>query len=126
MYKFFLPSFVRYILVGALNTLVTAVIIFFLMKTGISIYISNLFGYIFGVLFSFFMNSRFTFQVACGLMNFIKFIISFILCYTLNIITVYFILKLSSGSSLTAQASGMFIYTVSGFLINKLWVMKND
>ena len=87
--------FSKYILVGLANTLLTFVIIFILMHFGLSIYISNVLGYIVGIMLSYVLNSIFTF-------------ITLLIYY----------------QEYLAQLVGMGFYTITGFIINKLWVMK--
>ncbi|HBZ3582191.1 TPA: GtrA family protein, partial [Klebsiella pneumoniae] len=43
----------KYGLVGIVNTLITAVVIFLLMHLGLGIYLSNAMGYVVGIVFSF-------------------------------------------------------------------------
>ncbi|EKR5720489.1 GtrA family protein, partial [Escherichia coli] len=49
---------VRYVFVGLANTALTAAVIFSLMQFGVGIYLSNVSGYVAGILFSFIMNVR--------------------------------------------------------------------
>ncbi|MHB7859258.1 GtrA family protein [Klebsiella pneumoniae] len=46
----------KYGLVGIVNTLITAVVIFLLMHLGLGIYLSNAMGYVVGIVFSFIAN----------------------------------------------------------------------
>ncbi|VEC87594.1 GtrA family protein [Raoultella ornithinolytica] len=63
----------KYVMVGLLNTAITAVVIFLLMSAGVGIYLSNAMGYVVGILFSFVVNSLFTFSKALSGKRFIKF-----------------------------------------------------
>ncbi|QLB15466.1 hypothetical protein A6B39_08390 [Mannheimia granulomatis] len=117
--------FGKYLLVGVINTTLTAFIIFLLMWLGFSIYISNAVGYIFGVIVSYILNSNFTFVVEKNTQRFIKFIISCFMCYFINLIAINIALLIYYNEYL-AQLVGMGFYTISSFIINKLWVMKNE
>ncbi|WP_262348118.1 GtrA family protein [Raoultella terrigena] len=114
----------KYVMVGLLNTTITAVVIFLLMSAGVGIYISNALGYVLGILFSFVVNSLFTFSTTLTGKRFIKFLASCAVCWVANIITVKIFLMIFSDFIYIAQLCGMIVYTISGYLINKLWVMK--
>ncbi|MEB7601546.1 GtrA family protein [Raoultella terrigena] len=114
----------KYVMVGLLNTAITAVVIFLLMSAGVGIYISNALGYMLGILFSFVVNSLFTFSTTLTGKRFIKFLASCAVCWVANIITVKIFLMIFSDFIYIAQLCGMIVYTISGYLINKLWVMK--
>ncbi|HBW3725402.1 TPA: GtrA family protein, partial [Klebsiella pneumoniae] len=47
----------KYGLVGIVNTLITAVVIFLLRHLGLGIYLSNAMGYVVGIVFSFIANT---------------------------------------------------------------------
>lgn len=113
-----------YLFIGVLNTLVGFGIIFTLMYLGNDPTISNLIGYICGIIFSYFMNKSFTFKSKNkSKLEFIRFIIAMLISYFLNLLT----LKLALNSSVNPYISQIiagFIYTVSGFLISRFWVFK--
>jgi putative flippase GtrA len=115
---------VRYALVGLANTAVTAVIIFSLMKLGVGVYASNAAGYVVGILFSFVINSLFTFSTTLTKTRFIKFILVCGFCYLANLIAMKLFFMRFPAALYSAQITGMFFYTVAGFLLNKYWAMK--
>lgn len=115
---------VRYVFVGLANTALTAVVIFSLMQFGVGIYLSNVSGYIAGILFSFIMNVRFTFSTSLSLIKFIKFLSVCAICYIFNLVAMKFFLTLMPQHVYTAQFIGMFFYTAIGFILNKFWSMK--
>ncbi|UKH29190.1 MULTISPECIES: GtrA family protein [Actinobacillus] len=118
--------FSKYILVGLLNTVITVFIIFILMYWGLDVYISNVIGYSIGIIVSFIINSKFTFSTTLTTIRFIKFILNCSVCYLVNVITISIILSFSQDIiyMYISQLCGMAMYTVSGFFLNKLWVMK--
>lgn len=115
---------IKYALVGLANTAITAVIIFACMKIGLSLYYSNALGYIVGIAFSFLVNSLFTFTTPLTKVKFVKFIICAFICYLANLIVIKVLIHIYPESVYLVQLSGMIIYTISGFIINKYWVMK--
>ena len=114
----------RYALVGLTNTGITGLVIFFLMHWGLGVYASNAAGYTAGILFSFVANSLFTFSAEISLPRLARFLVSSFFCWILNIIAIKLFLIFMPSYAYVAQFIGMVIYTVTGFLINKLWVMK--
>lgn len=54
-------------------------------------------------------------KVSCKLWHF---------CYLINLAMIYLILSINNEWLYFAQLCGMGAYTVSGFILNKLWVMK--
>lgn len=122
MYDFYMFS--KYILVGIINTAITALLILLLMYLGLGVYTSNAFGYITGIIVSFILNTLFTFSTKLTWKRFIKFIINCGICYVVNLVVIYLVLFINNEWVYFAQLCGMGAYTVSGFILNKLWVMK--
>lgn len=122
MYDFYMFS--KYILVGIINTAITALLILLLMYLGLGVYTSNAFGYIAGIIVSFIFNTLFTFSTKLTWKRFIKFIINCGICYVVNLVVIYLVLSINNEWIYFAQLCGMGAYTVSGFILNKLWVMK--
>lgn len=115
---------IRYALVGVANTCITAAIIFSLMHFGLGLYASNAIGYIAGIIFSFIANTIFTFSVSISGSRFLRFLITCLSCWLINIFFVKFYTTLFPEQLYSSQIFGMIFYTLSGFFINKLWVMK--
>ena len=115
---------IKYAAVGLANTAITAIIIFIFMHIGFSLYFSNAMGYIVGIIFSFILNSLFTFSTKMSKTTFIKFLCSCLVCYLANLIAIKLFLFIFASHVYIAQLSGMAVYTITGFIINKYWVMK--
>ncbi|MEB6223705.1 GtrA family protein [Pantoea anthophila] len=94
------------------------------MHFGFNLYASNALGYIAGIIFSFVANSVFTFSVSLSGSRFAKFLITCFICWVVNILTVKVFITIFPGEIYSSQIAGMILYTLSGFVINKLWVMK--
>ncbi|MDE6545719.1 MAG: GtrA family protein, partial [Paramuribaculum sp.] len=79
-------QFVRYAMVGALNTILTLVVIYACKDFfGINIWVSNAIGYIAGFINSFLWNKLWVFRSSAGyLREAIKFVGGFLLCYCLQ------------------------------------------
>lgn len=119
---------IKYGLVGIINTLITAIIIFVLMNGfGVSYKISNAVGYVAGFFNSFIMNKIWTFKAnkASTISQFTKFAAVFIICYFIQLGLVVILVEKLLLSKNISQLIGMVFYTLIGFLFNKLFTFKD-
>ena len=119
-------SFRRYLVVGLLNTSITLSIIYsvkwFLDFGDVS---SNLIGYIVGLIFSFFLNNKWTFRSnKYSHFIYIKFALIFILAYFSNLLVVIICIDFIGLDSYFSHALGVPAYTVVGYLGNRYYVFK--
>jgi putative flippase GtrA len=117
-------QFIKYGLVGVLNTLIFTVSAFsFSFIFNYTVYTTI--SYSLAILFSFFMNKKYTFESAG---NFKIYIINFFavnvsLLIIVQILQIYLIEKVLL-RELFAIMACMCVYTFSGFLLNKFFVFK--
>ncbi|PYG87972.1 putative flippase GtrA [Ruminiclostridium sufflavum DSM 19573] len=128
--KFFnlFGQIIKYGLVGIINTLITAVILFTLMNCfGVSYKASNAAGYIAGFINSFFMNKLWTFKEnrTSTLTQFIRFTAVFVVCYLLQRGLLIFLVENLIIDKNIAQLIGMAFYTIISFIFNKLFSFKD-
>lgn len=110
--------FIKYCMVGALNTILTLCVIF-LCKSIFEInpYISNAIGYVVGVINSFLWNKKWVFNSqGRTYREAIKFLVGFAICYALQFFTVW-ILNQSSFGEIEIT---LFVFTISGYGIATL------
>jgi putative flippase GtrA len=114
----------RFILVGGLNTLVGMSVIFILLYLGVNNYISNLSGYIVGLIISFFLHKYYTFESKNKptIKEVIQFLLVFAISYSSNILILYF--SLFYMENYLAQFLAMICYTASNYTLNKLITFK--
>jgi len=118
---------IKFLGVGLVNTFLTSIVIFIFMKfSNIGLYLSNLFGYIFGLLSSYILNSAFVFKSNKKFTKkkFIKFIIVFITAYTLNIISLDIFSRVINLGEYSSQYISMLIYSLSFFYLCKFYTFK--
>ena len=115
---------IKYALVGLANTAITAVVIFACMHSGMGVYSANAAGYLCGIIFSFVANTLFTFSSTLSPNRFAKFLLSCLICWVINALAIKLFLVVYPSELYISQLVGMVIYTLTGFVINKLWVMK--
>lgn len=116
-------QFVKYNLVGLVNTLVGFTIIFMLMYMGFSATLSNMLGYAIGTVISYTLNSKYTFISSSNNQAImVKFFMALALAYVLNFITLQWLLPLIN--PYFAQLSAAVVYTISSFILVKYFVFK--
>lgn len=120
-------GFIKYGMVGVVNTLITAIIIFILMNgLGINYEISNAIGYVAGFFNSFFLNKFWTFKSSesSTIKQFTRFTVVFLVCYLLQHGLLVFLVEKLLVNKNIATLVGMVFYTVIGFFFNKLFTFK--
>jgi len=142
----FLAQTIKYGIIGVLNTLLTAVIIWVMMHwvfrtkndetaSQMVISVSNITGYLVGLINSFVFNRKWTFQSKNHWgKEFIKFVIAFLICYIpqlifVNLLNRYTDFRIEAGPvaishAYTCQLVGIVFYTSLNFLINKYFTFK--
>ncbi len=131
-------QFVKYCMVGVLNTLVTYGVIY-LCKSFLemNLYVSNALGYIAGLTNSFFCNKSWVFRSGGSYRReMIRFFIGFLICYVLQFILVWMLTEsyfgkldflicgiVISGYGI-ATVLGNVVYTLANFVYNRLVTFK--
>lgn len=134
-----IKQFIRYIIVGVMNTLVTLAVIYVCKSLlEVNMWISNALGYIAGVINSFMWNKMWVFQSSST--NYrgeaLRFAIGFMLCYGLQFLATWLLnsvmgsvewdilgVTIISGYGV-ATLLGMVIYTLANFVYNRVVTFK--
>lgn len=118
---------IKYGLVGLGNTLITAVVIWVMMKMlGASDILSNITGYIAGLVNSFIWNKRWTFESSVSwTVGALKFGIVFAICYLLQLVVLLYLNKTLTIDPYYNQLIAMAFYTVINFVMNKFYTFKS-
>lgn len=111
--------FVRYAMVGVLNTLLTLIVIFICKGVfHLNPWVSNAAGYIVGFINSFILNKTWVFKSGKGYVaEALKFIIGFLVCYGLQLLVTWLLTEHTHIGDLTWQLPG---FTVSGYALATL------
>jgi len=122
-----LIQFIKFGIVGISNTLLTALTIWILLKLlHCSDYVSNLIGYIVGLLNSFIWNRKWTFESKTKVSaTLFKFILTFAICYLLQLGNLYLLLHFTHIDSYICQLLSIVVYTIINFILNKNYTFKN-
>lgn len=117
---------IRYGLVGVVNTVITFLVIAVLTSFEINPYVSNAVGFSVGLINSFFLNSRFTFQQNSSANAALKFSLSFAGAYSLNILALHYLVSFEPVPIIAAQFLAMLAYNIAFFILMKAWVFARD
>ena len=122
----FIKESVKFGIVGVLNTLVTLAVIFLLSKVFHFYYLlANWVGYIFGFTNSFIFNKLWTFKSKGDFRReAFFFVLIFIICYIIQAIFLVFFKESLKISADLSQILSMIIYTICGFLGNKIFTFR--
>lgn len=117
-------AFIRYLLVGVVNTLVGLGTIYFAMYfLGMRIAFANAAGYLVGILVSFILNRNWTFGSQGPVApSFLRFLLVLVVGYVANLVTVLFVHTRLELNAYVAQAIGIVPYTAIGFLGSRYFV----
>ncbi|GHV56317.1 cell wall teichoic acid glycosylation protein GtcA [Bacteroidia bacterium] len=151
MNRKFIVQVFKYGIVGVLNTLLTAVVIWVMMHfvfqvkgerdaSSMVISVSNITGYVSGFINSFIWNRKWTFHSRKNWkIDFLRFVGAFLICYIPQLLLVMLLnsyanispLKLHAlgfeslmSSAYLCQLIGMVFYTALNFLCNKYYTFK--
>lgn len=115
----------KYGIVGILNTIVGIITIYGLMSLGINYLLSNAAAYILGLFNSFLWNKFWTFRNKTDWnKQFCPFLIAFIMCYLVQLFSVFWGTAVLGISKHLMQIIGMAVFTVLNFNVNKFVVFK--
>lgn len=114
-------EFIKFCFVGVLNTIITLSIIFILMKIfRVNYIISNVIGYIAGLINSFIWNKLWTFNSKGDFKReLVLFLIVYGIVYVMQLVFLIFIKEIIKVPVDIAQIIGMVFYTIVGFIGNK-------
>jgi putative flippase GtrA len=114
----------RFLLVGGVNTGLGYLVIFSCMYLlGFSAELSNVIGYGFGLVFSYFLNRNFTFESTLKHGTAIKrFLIVFFISYGLNFLVLVILLHQMHLNGGLSQVIAGAVYVVASYGLNKSYV----
>ena len=133
-----LVQLIKYGIVGVMNTLLTLCVIFVCKSLcGINPYVSNVIGYVAGVINSFIWNRRWVFRSNGALSRqALHFLLGFAICYIVQLTVVWLLNRSAFGDIEVAIGSftlsgyglatliGTIVYTLSNFVYNRVITFK--
>ena len=120
-------QFLKYSIVGILNTIIGLGTIFVLYNVyEVNYILANIFGYSFGLINSFIWNKRWTFKsVNHYSKEIIPFLLIFIVSYFANLITLIINVEIFKIVPNISQVLGIGAYSITNFLLNKKWTFSH-
>lgn len=118
----------KFTVVGVSNTLITALVIWVLLKVlNYSDYTANVIGYFVGLLNSFIWNRKWTFNSSNQLSKTVlKFMITFVISYLLQLANLFLLINYTTFDPYISQLLSMVVYTTVNFILNKYYTFKTN
>jgi len=119
-----LRRFIRFCLVGAMNTTITFVVFTVLRYFGVELYVSNILSYVAGVVNSFLWNRSWVYR-SKGRRWYVEaalFLAFFGVCYSIQLLV--FKTAVHYVPEWLSQIIGMGTYSVTNFLLNRIFTFK--
>lgn len=119
-----MKQLIRFLLVGALNTLLGYAIIFaFMYLIGFTAVVSNIIGYIIGLVLSYVLNRKITFRSTSeSKAEMLRFLLVFFLAYLANLGALLALIRIGSVHEGLAQVFAGIVYVFVSFFLNKYYV----
>lgn len=132
-------QFIKFLIVGVINTLVTLVVIFVCKSwLGVNQWVSNAIGYVAGVINSFVWNKQWVFRSSKSAGHeAVKFLAGFFVCYGIQFFVTWFLtnrmglgelqwqlLGMTFTGYAVATLFGMCVYTIANFIFNRIVTFK--
>ena len=117
---------IKYLAVGFINTCVGySTILTCQIFLNLNPQLSNIIGYLLGIICSFILNKRYVFRSRGDkkISQFSKFLLGFLLAYIINLYTLNVLLEKNFASPI-AQGFAMLSYTITFYIICKLYIFK--
>ena len=119
-------QFLKFIDLGVMNTAVSLIVIYVIMKIGLNYRLSNFIGYIAGLINSFIFNKVWVFKTKKNLIKEgLTFIIVFALCYGVQYLMLLLMVERYDINKYVSQFLPMGIYTFLNFILNRIFTFKN-
>jgi len=113
-------------LIGILNTVVGSAVIVGLTANGVNVLAANAAGYAVGLGLSYLFNSRITFRGRGGNGTAVRFLIAFLLAFTVNMLVVLAADAYLALPDFLRGISGVPAYVVTFYLLSERWVFRRE
>ena len=118
-------TFIKYGIIGVLNTFISYALIFSLFYIGLLPELSNFIGYFVSLFISYFLNKKYNFQSKNSHKKDLpKFILSTLISYLLSLATLIFFYRVLHINAYLSQIFAGIIYMLVAYLLSRMWVFK--
>lgn len=120
-----MEKFIKFGLVGVLNTVITIIVFNILRFMGIDMIIANTIGFICGMVNSYFWNNRWVFKSNSKDISTIgKFVIVNMIVMVINNFILILLVQSIGVNEIIAQGLALILTTAINFIGNKLWTFN--
>ncbi|MCX2827235.1 GtrA family protein [Bacillus pseudomycoides] len=122
-----MKKFLKFSLIGVLNTLITIISYIFLIKIGMNYLIANCFAYLVGVANSYYWNKNWVFESKnIDLSLFFKFLTVNLIVLTFNTISLFILVDKLFINKFISQIFSISVGMIMNFFLNKLWTFNEQ
>lgn len=119
------PAFIRFVIVGVLNTGVYYIVYLLLLSCHISYMISHLCGFLSAFIFSYFLNCYFVYRVKPSIKTFLQFPLTQVVNMGLQTLLLYFFVDLFHWNKELAPFPALIITVPVTYLLSKKILTRN-
>lgn len=117
-------NFIKFCVVGGMNTGVSLVFYWLLLKLGMHYLYANGVGYIAGVLTGYILSSKYVFKTKKTVGTFLKFIFVYLITFVVNIALMYILVDKLLFSEIIAPVIVIMINLIINYFLNKMWTFR--
>lgn len=122
-----MKKFLKFSLIGILNTFITIISYIALVKVGINYLTANCFAYLIGVINSYYWNKNWVFEFKNKEISlFLKFLIVNIIVLTFNTINLFILVDKLFINKFISQFVSISVGMIMNFFLNKLWTFNKQ
>ncbi len=115
----------NYIIIGILNSFIGYILIFFLIYIGLQAELSNFFGYVSGMLISYYLNKKYNFKnKISNKIIFPKFVATVGVAYSINLLSFIVLYRIFNVDVYISTIIGGIFYVLVGYLMSLKWVFR--
>ncbi|HDR7713750.1 GtrA family protein [Bacillus cereus] len=122
-----MKKFLKFSLIGILNTFITMISYIALVKVGINYLTANCFAYLIGVINSYYWNKNWIFEFKNKEISlFLKFLIVNIIVLTFNTINLFILVDKLFINKFISQLVSISVGMIMNFFLHKLWTFNKQ
>ena len=117
-------QFLKFLVVGVLNTIIFLVVYYSLLNLGVNYIVSNISGFLVSILNAYFLNSKSVFLKNNNAKNFLKVFMVYGTTTILSTLLLYLMVDIIKISDKIAPLINLCITTPTNFYLNKFWAFN--
>lgn len=117
-------QFLKFLVVGVLNTIIFLVVYYSLLNLGVNYIVSNISGFLVSILNAYLLNSKYVFLKNNNAKNFLKVFMVYGTTTILSTFLLYLMVDIIKISDKIAPLINLCITTPTNFYLNKFWAFN--